>query len=77
MRNANKARVPVNDIRLAEGGAVEAPFCYCSQDEDRWGSTEWTQDINWPIAQGIIDILLPLDKLLVPAVKEVAHSIPC
>lgn len=32
---------------------------------------EWTQDINWPVAPKIIEILLPLDKLLLPQLKVI------
>ena len=32
---------------------------------------EWIKDINWPVAPKIIEILLPLDKLLLPQLKVI------
>ncbi|WP_197081653.1 DUF5071 domain-containing protein [Paenibacillus sp. E194] len=32
---------------------------------------EWTQDINWPVAPKIIEILIPLDKLLLPQLRVI------
>lgn len=32
---------------------------------------EWVQDINWPIAPKIIEILLPLDRILLPHLKVI------
>ncbi|MBU5445553.1 DUF5071 domain-containing protein [Paenibacillus sp. MSJ-34] len=34
----------------------------------------WLQDINWPIASEISDILLQFDKELFPYIREVLHS---
>lgn len=35
---------------------------------------EWIQDINWPIAQDIIEILIPLDTKLIPSIRNVLNS---
>jgi len=35
---------------------------------------EWVQDINWPIAPKIIEILLPLDRILLPQIKGILLS---
>ncbi|SDG29537.1 protein of unknown function [Paenibacillus sp. cl6col] len=32
---------------------------------------EWIQDINWPVAPKIIEILIPLDKLLLPQLRVI------
>ena len=34
----------------------------------------WIQDINWPIAEDLIEMLIPLDDKLVPNIKKVIDS---
>lgn len=38
------------------------------------GLLEWTQDINWPVAPGIVQLLLTFPEEIVPHVKVVLAS---
>lgn len=35
---------------------------------------EWLQDVNWPIASQICELLMPLEDNLIPHIKKVLNS---